>query len=134
MSTEYAGNALKTPGVFTGPSSSDVEILASAIGYRQKGVTLAAGQGILPAGTVLGRISATKLYVVYDNGGSDGEQVARGVLRQGVDTGTDEAGTTVQGNILVSGLLVNSKVSGADSNALTDLGATVDSVRDTFKF
>jgi len=134
MSTEYPGNVLSSPGVTDGPTSADTEILASTVGLRQFGVTLKAGQGILPAGTVLGRLTASKLYVLYNNSNSNGEQVARGILRQAVDTGTNASGPTVQGNIVVSGLLVNSKISGADAGSITDLGSVSDTVRDTFKF
>lgn len=134
MSVEYPGNVLNSPGVTDGPTSEDTEILVSTVGLRQFGVTLKAGQGILPAGTVLGRLTSSKLYVLYNNSNSDGEQVARGILRQAVDTGTNPAGPTVQGNIVTSGLLRNSKISGADAGSITDLGSVSDTVRDTFKF
>ncbi len=124
---------LPAPGYSQGASYTDPEILYSAVGYRQYGVTLAGGQGILPAGTVLGQKTSDKKYYVYSNAGSGGLDTARGVLRRAVDTGP--AGSPdQQGNILVSGMLKLSMVSGADSAALTDLGATTDSVRGTFKF
>jgi len=40
-----------------------------------KGVTLAAGQGVLARGTLLGIITATGLAVICDNTKSDGSQV-----------------------------------------------------------
>lgn len=132
MATAY--ERLPVPG-FTSPTSeyTDPEILYSAIGAVQKGVTLAGGQGILPAGTVLARKTSDKKYYVYNNSGSGGLEVARGVLRRAADTGS--AGSADQlGNILIAGILKYSALSGSDSGALTDLGATVDSVRDTFKF
>lgn len=129
MATAY--QKIPVPG-FTSPTSTftDPEILYSTVGFTQKGVTIAAGQGILPAGTVLARKTSDKKYYVYNNAGSGGLDVARGVLRRAVDT----AGGDQLSNIVVAGILKNSLVSGADSGALTDLGATVDSVRDTFKF
>jgi hypothetical protein len=125
---------IPTPG-YTSPTHTftDDEILASSTGrFTQWGITIAGGQGILPAGCVMGRKTADKKYYVYNNSGSGGIDTARGVLRRAVDTGP--AGSPdQQGNIVISGIIKLSKVSGADSAALTDLGATVDSVLDTFR-
>lgn len=132
MSTAYQN--LPVPG-FTSPTKTftDPEILYSYAGFTQKGVTIAGGQGILPAGTVLGRKSSDKKYYVYNNSGSGGVETARGVLRRAVDTGS--AGTADQlGNIVIQGILKLDQLSGADAAALTDLGAVTDSVRGTFKF
>jgi len=99
-------------------------------GYTQKGVTIAAGQGILPIGTVLGRKTSDKKYYVYNNGASNGVEVARGVLRRPVDT----TGGDQLANIVIKGILKNSLVSGADAAALVDLNARQDTVLDTFTF
>ncbi len=93
-------------------------------------MTIAGGQGILPAGTVLGQKTADKKYYVYSNGGTGGVDTARGILRRAVDT----AGGDQLGNLVIQGILKLNMVSGADSGALTDLGATTDTVRNTFKF
>jgi len=132
---EYPGNVMPAPGFYQGGSTVDDELLASTVGYTQFGVTLAPNQGILPLGTVIGRVTATKLWVVYDNSASDGREVARGLLRQTVNT-DDPTGTLtgMQGNCVVKGIAKNSKVSGADANAITDLNARVDTVFDTFTF
>lgn len=131
MTTAYQN--IPVPGYTQGPQATDPEILYSAVGYRQKGVTIAGGQGILPAGTVLARKTADKKYYVYSNAGTGGLDTARGVLRRAVDTGA--AGSPDQlGNIVISGMLKLNMVSGADSAALTDLGATTDAVLGTFKF
>ncbi len=132
MATVY--EKIPVPGV-TSPTSTytDPEILYSTAGYTQKGVTLAGGQGILPAGTVLARKTADKKYYVYNNSGSGGLEVARGILRRGVDTGAAGAADQL-GNIVIAGILKNSLLSGADSSALTDLGAVTNTVMDTFKF
>jgi len=128
-----AYQVIPTPGYTKGPDYTDPEILYSAVGYRQYGVTLAGGQGIIPAGTVLGQQTANKKYYVYNNAGAGGIATARGILRRAVDTGA--AGSPdQQGNILVSGMLKLSLLSGADAAAITDFGAVVDSVRGTFKF
>lgn len=122
---------IPVPG-FVSPTATatDPEILYSYAGFTQKGVTIAAGQGILPAGTVLGRKTSDKKYYVYDNGGSGGVEKAVGVLRRAVDTASGDQ----LGNIVIQGILKLSMVSGADSAALTDLGAVTDTVRGTFKF
>jgi len=124
---------IPVPGYTKGAEYTDPEILYSSVGYRQYGVTIAGGQGILPAGTVLGQKTADKKYYVYDNAGAGGVGTARGVLRRAVDTGGAGAADQL-GNILVSGMLKLNMVSGADAAALTDLGAVTDTVRGTFKF
>lgn len=125
---------IPVPGYSQGPEYKDPEILYSTVGYTQKGVTLAGGQGILPAGTVLGRRTADKKYYVYNNAAGDGTEVARGVLRRGVDTGVGGTSVDQLGNIVITGILKLSAVSGADAGALTDLGGVTDTVRGTFKF
>ncbi len=133
MAVEYPGNVIPAPKYSKGNYSLDDELMYSMVGYTQKGVTLAAGQGILPLGTVMGRVTSTKLWKVYNNAASDGTEVARGILRQTVDTGTSGS-DKLQGNIVIAGIVKNSKVSGADSAALTDLNARTDTVLDTFSF
>ena len=120
---------------YTSPTATatDPEILYSTAGFTQKGVTIGGGQGVLPAGTVLAQRTADKKYVAYSNAGSGGAETARGVLRRAVDTGGAGAADQL-GNIVIQGILKLSMVQGADAAALTDLGATVDTVRGTFKF
>ena len=122
---------IPSPG-FVSPTHSyaPTEILYSAVGLRQKGVTLAANQGILPAGTVLAQHSTTKRYHVYANGGSNGLGTPVGVLRRSVNTNTGEQ----QGNIVISGALKLAAVSGADSNAITSLNARTSAAMGTFIF
>lgn len=135
MATAY--EKLPVPGYTKGDDFVDPELLYSTARFTQKGVTLAGGQGVLKAGTLLGRKTADKKYYVYDNSKSDGTEVARGVLRRGVDTGS--AGSADQlGNIVISGILKNAMISGAGTNAITDavadLNAKVDTVTGTFTF
>lgn len=134
MANEYVGNLIPSPGFFKGNVLDDPELLYSYARFTQKGVTLAAGQGVLKLGTVLAQLSTTKKWVAYSNAGSDGAGVARGVLRRGVDTGTDEDGPEYQGNIVISGILKNQLLTGVDSAAVTDLNARVDDALDTFTF
>ncbi len=127
-------DTIPVPSLASGDTFTDAELLYSYAGFTQKGVTLAGGQGILPAGCVLGRRTSTKKYYVYNNSNSDGTEVARGVLRRAVDTGTGGTAKDVLGNLVIGGILKLSLISGSDSAALTDLNAASDSVRGTFKF
>lgn len=125
---------LPVPG-FTNPTKTHTptEILASTHALVKQGCTLAGGQGILPAGTVLGYKTSNKKYYVYDNSASDGTEVARGILLEAVDTNADSNADQLA-VIVVAGVLKNSKLSGADSSAITDLNARQDTVRDLFIF
>ena len=122
---------------FVSPTGSytDPEILYSTAGFTQKGVTIASGQGVLAAGTVIGMKTADKKYYAYNNALADGREVARGVLRRPVDTGSvvDVANDQVS-NMVIQGILKYSLIVGLDSSALTDLGMVVDTVRGTAKF
>lgn len=122
---------IPSPG-FVSPTHSyaPTEILYSAVGLRQKGVTLAANQGILPAGTVLAQNSTTKRYHVYANGGSNGLGTPVGILRRSADTRTGEQ----QANIVITGALKLGSVSGADANAITALNARTSAAMGTFIF
>lgn len=134
MATQY--QKLPVPG-FVSPTGdyTDPEILYSTAGYTQKGVTVAAGQGVLAAGTALGQKTSDKKYYAYDNTKSDGREVARGILRRPVDTGVvaGAAGDQVS-NIVIQGILKWQMLVGVDTAALTDLGMIVDTVRGTAKF
>lgn len=133
MATQY--QKLPVPG-YVNPTSDyvDPEILYSTVGFTQKGVTIGSGQGVLQAGTILGQKTADKKYYAYNNANADGTQVARGVLRRPVDTGlTVSAANDQVSNIVIAGILKYPLIVGVDAAALTDLGATVDTVRGTFK-
>lgn len=134
---DYAGNAIPVAGITRGPNVPDDELLSSTVGYRQKGVTLAAGQGVLLLGTVLARKTSTKEYVAWENSAGDGVGTPVGILRKTVDTGTDPNGQRYFGNIVVTGLLKLSKVSyanGGVADVLSDLNASTNEVLDQFKF
>lgn len=122
---------IPTPG-YSSPTHSyaPTEILYSTAGFTQKGVTLAANQGILPAGTVLAQHTTTKRYHLYTNGGANGLGTPVGVLRRSADTRTGEQ----QANIVIQGILKLSKVSGADSNAITVMNASTNAAMGWFKF
>jgi Bacteriophage lambda head decoration protein D len=63
------------------------ELLLSYAGFTQRGVTLAAGQGVLPTGCVLARHVASGKYFAYNAAATDGRAVPSGVLRDSRDTG-----------------------------------------------
>jgi hypothetical protein len=131
---EFPGNIIPAPGYWKGGSTVDDELLYSAVGYTQKGITLKAGQGVLQLGQAMARETATKKWVKYNNAGGGGTDVCRGILRQTVDTGTDAAGKEFQGNLVIRGILKNSKIAGIDAPGIADLVARVDTVLDTFTF
>ena len=66
-------------------------IVSEANGYRaREEITVASGAGVLKAGRVLGRITASSKYVSYTPGATDGSQNAVAILYQGCDaTGAD---------------------------------------------
>lgn len=136
MANEYTGNATPVPSYSKNGSVSDPEILKSTApgSYLEKGVTVLGGQGVLPAGTVVGQVTASKKYKVYKSNASDGSQNPVGVLRRACDTGSGATAKDVQNNILLRGVLDNSLVSGGDANAITALNARVDASNGLFIF
>jgi len=113
-----------------------LELLASTTGWRQRGVVLAGGQGILPTGTVLGFSTSQEAYVVYKSTNTDGSQVALGFLRNGVNTnaGTNGAAQATGGVMVDRGVVFSAVTSGLDSNAITNLNGRVDAAVGLFYF
>lgn len=134
MANAGFGDLLPVPGFTKIDEVRPEEILASMARFTQKGVTLAGGQGILRAGTALGRVTATRKYRVYANGAGDGTETCKGALRDSVDTGVGAASKDMLGNIVLSGILKSSKLSGIDANAIVDLNARQDMDRDWLIF
>lgn len=125
------GNILEPPheGALSEVKPGDI-IAAMGAGILEKGVTIEAGQGLIAAGTVLGYKTATKKYVVYATGNTDGSGTARGILREAVDaTSVDKLG-----NLIMGGTLKLSNLTGLDNDAITDLNGRSDSIRDWFIF
>ena len=91
------------------------ELMFSMAGYTQKGVTLAAGQGVLPTGTILARHTASGKYFAYNPGATDGRGVALGVLRDARDTGGPGAASLAA---------FNANTSGVNPDAITLAGGT----------
>jgi hypothetical protein len=131
------GNLLPVPHFYYTDEIAQREILYSTVGLTQKGCTLKENQGILLAGTVMGRVTATKLWVAYSNtaiGGAGSDQ-ARGILRDTVDTRTDYGPSgRFLANIVLSGMLKNSMLIGLDAPAIVDFAGRQDTVLDLFQF
>lgn len=128
------GDEFHAPTVF--------ELLASTEGWRQRGVTLAGGQGVLPTGTVLGQFTSGAnqyKYGVYNSAHSDGTQVPLGFLRNGVDTGganspSGLASTDVLADMVDRGVVNYTVTSGVDANAITALNGRWDKAVNLFYF
>lgn len=120
---------------YTSPTTTytDPEILYSTAGFSQKGVTVKGGQGVLPAGTVLGQKTADHKYYAYNGGNGDGTGVARGILRRAVDTGAAGAPDQLT-NIVVQGMVKLGMVQGLDAGAATALGGVSNTALGYFKF
>jgi len=126
------GDVIPVPGTSITSEVKPADILASYARFTQKGGTVAVFATVIPAGTVMGVVTATKKYVPYTDAETNGagSGVAVGILRQAVDTRTEEK----LGNIIVSGIVKNSLVLGEDANAIADLNARVDAAHDMFIF
>jgi hypothetical protein len=94
------------------------ELLASTVAYRQRGVTLAGGQGVLPTGCVLAQDVTTGKYWAYAVAGANGRAVAIGILRDARNTTPGGVSTDTQGNLVWSGALNLSLISGTDTTSL----------------
>ena len=140
MAYEYMGNTIPAPGLsINNPSSFDPELKYSTVGYSQKGGTIRGGQGVLLLGTVLARQISTKQWVKYDANGSDGANVAAGILRKTIDTGTGASvAGKFEGNIAFRGSLKYNLVSSANgaglAAAVTALGAKTNPTLNIFTF
>ena len=97
------------------------------IGWTISGF-LNSGQN-LAAGTVLGIITASSDFSAYDNGHSDGTEVAVGILLDDCDAinGDKEC------SIVMEGVAIKARLTGLDANAETDI-AIAETRRDDFKF
>jgi hypothetical protein len=91
------------------------ELMLSMAGYTQRGVTLAAGQGVLPSGCIIARHTASGKYFAYNPAATDGRQLALGVLRDGRDTGGPGAASVSA---------YNSGTAGVNPDAITLAGTS----------
>lgn len=89
-------------------------------------IVVSSGQN-LTAGAVVGKITATGEYAKYDNGASDGTEVAAGVLLAAVDaTAADKPGVIIArlAEVAKTGLVFDAgQDAAAQAAALVDLKA-----------
>lgn len=88
----------------------------------------------LPKGQVIARLTATGLYEAYNNAGSGGVEVASGILAEAVDTTSAGTNRATEAAMYVGGNFVESRLTGLDSNAITDLNGRSVPGRDLFIF
>ena len=70
-------------------------ILSEASGQRSRdGITIASGAGIIAAGTVLGKVTATGKYVASAVGASDGSEVPAAINIHGADASAADVQVT----------------------------------------
>lgn len=121
------------------------ELLASTVAYRQRGVTLAGGQGVLPTGAVIAQNTSDGKYYFHDSAARNGAgtNVAIGILRDSRDTGSGAKGPTSNanpvspsgkvatdtlGNLVWSGALNAALISGTDTTSfVTGFGGGIGS-------
>lgn len=87
--------------------------------YSRETVTIASGEGVLPAGAVLGKITSGGKYAWYDNAASDGTQAAAAVLFAEVDATSADVQAVVHvrhAEVWADRLAF---IAGADSTAIT---------------
>lgn len=113
-------------GRWTDGTNTPTEILASNEGMEKVGISIStAVAALIPKGTVMGRISASGLYVPYDDDGTDdGRRVAVGILVDDVDptVSADASDLRLNGSMYVRGTFYTDKLAGMDANGLADLG------------
>lgn len=106
----------------TEPNHAGEFLLSEASGNRSREVvTVVAGQ-VLAAGTVVGKITANDKYAVYDNGASDGTEVAAGVIYNAVDTSATGLNADSEQLVIVRDAEVDANLlTSNDANGTTDL-------------
>lgn len=71
-------------------------IVSEANGYRSREeIVIVAGAGVLKAGRVLGKITASGKYTSYTPGAADGSQNAAAILYQGCDATAADVRRTI---------------------------------------
>lgn len=96
-------------------------IISEASGTRSREeVTVVSGEGALPAGQVLGVVTASGKYAAYDNAASDGTQTAAAVLYAAVDATDADVPAVV---IARDAEVAEAHLTGIDANGITDLAA-----------
>lgn len=96
-------------------------ILSEASGTRSREeVTISSTAGAMIPGTVVSKLTADGKYVAYDDVGTDGSEVAAGVLYAAVaDSASDQKGVILARDCEVTGI----RLTGSNANAVADLKA-----------
>lgn len=96
-------------------------IISEANGTRSREeVVVSAAAGAMVAGTVVSKLTADGKYVAYDNVGTDGTEVAAGVLYAAVgDSAADQPAVIVCRDAEVAEIFLT----GIDATGKTDLAA-----------
>lgn len=134
---DNVGNVIYAPGSSSKAFTSDLELLASGIGWSQFGVTLKQGQGVLAVGTPLTKDGATGTYVAAASTATSG---VVGFLRLETDTGVVGTDLPRLGDCVYKGTLKYSLIKAANANTdltaglNTSLNARVDLDRDFYIF
>jgi hypothetical protein len=84
--------------------------------------------GYIPSGVVLGKITATGLYGPYNNGASDGREVAAGHLLTATEVQAAATTIDVGAVLLEHGIVIEAKLPsghGLDANGKTDLAGRI---------
>jgi len=106
-------------------SADPTEIIVAGHGTEQRqSITIASGAGSLAKGVIVAQYNAgtnSGTYGEYNNTGSNGLDVAKGILCDK----SDASSSGVQANMYTHGMFYESKLSGLDSNAKTDLKGCV---------
>lgn len=83
-------------------------------------ITIASGAGVLQAGTILGKVTASGKYIAYSDAAADGSETAAGILYGQVDaTSADAKAVAVVRHAEVKSALLT----GSDANGVADLAA-----------
>jgi hypothetical protein len=85
----------------------------------RESITVLSGQDLV-TGTVLGKITASGKYKAYNNGASDGSEVAAGILYAACDASDGDKAAVA---IVRLAEVASARLTGLDANATTDLKA-----------
>lgn len=94
--------------------------------YSRENITLIAGLGILPTGTVLGKITASGKFTTYDNAAVDGSQTAAGILAEPSESTVEHAAAAVVRHARIAPSFLGWKAGTSEANkaaALVELAA-----------
>ena len=108
-----------TSSVMSSMHRTSTELLASYARFTQRGVTLAGGQGVLRAGTVLGPEDVrTRSTTSTLRQARTARMSPLGILREDRDTSPGGTSTDCLGNLVTSGIVNLAMLSGTDTTSL----------------